>query len=38
MVQCLEVLAEMDAAASDDPGILKRVMRKLGLNSETRGV
>ena len=38
MVQCLEVLAEMDAAASEDPGILKRVMRKLGLNSETREV
>jgi beta-phosphoglucomutase-like phosphatase (HAD superfamily) len=38
MAQCLEILAEMDAAANEDPGILKRVMRKLGLDSDTRGV
>jgi len=38
MVQCLELLAEIDAAASEDPGIVKRVMRKLGIDPETRGV
>ena len=31
MVECLELLAQLESAATDKPGIVKRVMRTLGL-------